>query len=294
MNDADSVGRPAVTVVLPAWNSAATLRVALESIRWQTLESWELLVMDDGSSDDTVAVARSIEDGRISVHADGRHAGLATRLNQAIDLARGRFLARMDADDLAYPERLRTQMAFLDSHPDVDLVASRALAFRGDGAVTGLLPYRADHAAICAKPWSGIPMPHPTWFGRIEWFRRFRYAVPDALRAEDQELLIRARFDSRYAACPEILLGYRQGTYSLSRMLKGRVGRLRAVSRHALAAGRPLELLAATSVTLGKAMMDVVLAVPGCESLFLQRTRALPTDRELQRWESLWRRLNPA
>lgn len=290
MTDA-SADRPLVTIALPARNSAATLALTLASIRWQTLASWELLLMDDGSNDDTVAVARAAGDARIVVHSDGRHAGLATRLNQAIDLARGRFFARMDADDIAYPQRLRTQLDFLESHPDVDLVAARALAFRGDGEVIGLLPHRATHEAICAQPWSGIPMPHPTWFGRIEWFRRHRYAVPDAPRAEDQELLMRAADSSRYATCREVLLGYRQGDYSASRMLKGRFGRLQAYKRLARARGDGAGVLRATLVAWAKAGVDVLAGLPGCDALFFRRIGEAPTDAQRSEWESLWRRL---
>ncbi len=293
MNAGDE-GPPLVTIALPAWNSATTLHRTLASVLRQTFPSWELLVMDDGSSDDTVRMARDTRDPRVRVHADGRHAGLATRLNQAIDLARGRYFARMDADDIAYPQRLQTQLAFLEAHPDVDLVAARALAFRGNGQAIGLLPFRGTHEAICARPWSGIPMPHPTWFGRIEWFRRHRYAVPDALRAEDQELLIRALPGSRYAACPEILLGYRQGAYSVTRLLKGRYGRARAYARNALPRGEWLGLAACTGVTLLKAGIDVLAAMPGCDALFFRRMGRMPDAADLQDWNALWSRLGTA
>jgi len=285
---------PLVTIALPAWNSAATLRAAIASIRWQTFDSWELLLMDDGSTDDTVALARAAGDARIVVHSDGRHAGLATRLNQAIDLARGRYFARMDADDIAYPRRLEIQLAYLEAHPDVDLVAARALAFRGEGEVIGLMPHRGTHAAICARPWSGIPMPHPTWFGRIEWFRRHRYAVPDAPRAEDQELLVRAAPSSRYAACPEILLGYRQSAYSVSRLLKGRFGRVQAYARSALPRGQWLGLLAATATAVAKSGVDVLAGLPGCQGLFYGRMAAMPDVRVLEEWRALWARLETA
>lgn len=204
---------PVVSIALLVRNAAATLMPTLRSLLWQTLPDWELLLMNDGYTDNSMTIARTLEDPRLRVFSDGRHAGLATRLNEAIDRARGRFFARMDADYIAYPERLATQLAFLEGNPCVDLVAARALAlaFPGDGEVIGLLPHRATHEAICARPWIGIPMTHPTWFGRIEWFQRHRYSVPDAPRAEDQELLIRAAAVSSYATCPEILLGYRQG-----------------------------------------------------------------------------------
>lgn len=291
---APATDAPLVSIALPAWNSAATLRAAIASIRWQTLPSWELLVMDDGSTDDTPAIVRAAGDERVVLQADGRHAGLATRLNQAIDLARGRYFARMDADDIAYPQRLETQLAYLEAHPDVDLVAARALAFRGAGEVIGLMPHRGTHEAICARPWSGIPMPHPTWFGRIEWFRRHRYAVPDAWRAEDQEVLVRAAPTSRYAACPEILLGYRQGAYSVSRLLKGRFGRVQAYARSAVPRGQWLGLFAAIAIAVTKSGVDVLAGLPGCQALFYGRMATMPDARALDEWRVLWARLETA
>ncbi|MFO1321993.1 MAG: glycosyltransferase [Burkholderiales bacterium] len=283
---------PIVSIALPVRNSAATLRETLRSIRWQTLSEWELLVMDDGSTDASTTIVREFDDPRIRLHSDGRHAGLASRLNQAIDLARGRYLARMDADDIAYPERLATQVAYLDRHPDVDLVASRALAFRNDGEVIGLLPFRGRHEELCARPWSSIPMPHPTWVGRIEWFRRYRYGVPDAPRAEDQELLMRAAGQSRYAACPEILLGYRQGAYSVTRTVKGRFGRVGAYARHANAAGQRFEVLRALATACVKTVFDVAAGLPGCESLYFRRMGESPSSEQAQTWAALWKRLH--
>lgn len=286
-----AVADPLVTIALPARNAAATLRSALCSLQWQTFESWELLVMDDGSTDETAAVVQAMGDARMRVVADGRHAGLAVRLNQAVDLARGRYLARMDADDIAYPQRLLTQFDFLERHTDVDLVSARALAFRDDGEIIGLLPFRASHAAIMARPWRGIPMPHPTWFGRIEWFRRWRYGVPEAPRAEDQELLMRAGPHSRLAACPEVLLGYRQWPYSLSKTLKGRFGQMGAFVRLATAAGEWPAAALAVTLAVAKAGVDIAAGLPGCDALFLSRMGETPSVAQRAEWEALWQRL---
>lgn len=282
---------PLVTIALPARNAAATLRSALCSLQWQTFEAWELLVMDDGSSDETAAVVRAMGDARMRVIADGRHAGLAVRLNQAVDLARGRYLARMDADDIAYPLRLRTQFDFLERHPEVDLVSARALAFRDDGTIIGLLPYRASHEEIMARPWRGIPMPHPTWFGRIEWFRRWRYGVPEAPRAEDQELLMRAGPHSRFAACPEVVLGYRQWPYSVSKTLKGRFGQAGAFVRLAIAAGDWRQAALAVVLAGAKAGVDLAAGLPGCDVLFLKRMGEMPSYTQRQEWHGLWQHL---
>ena len=139
--------------------------------------------------------------------ADGMKHGLAARLNQGIDSAAGRYIARMDADDVCFPDRFARQVARLNSDNSLDLVACRTLIFDDSGAATGLSPHQLSHEALCAQPWNGFYLVHPSWMGRADWFRRYRYQTPGLVRAQDQELLLRAYPDSRFAVLDEILLG---------------------------------------------------------------------------------------
>jgi glycosyltransferase involved in cell wall biosynthesis len=285
-------GTPTVTVMMPVRNAAATVAAAVGSIRWQTFEDWELLLMDDGSTDATVGTVSDLADPRIRILSDGSWRGLGARLNQAIAVARGRYLARMDADDIAFPERLARQLAFMEAHRDVDLAGARAIVFRGDGEAIGLLPFRERHGEICARPWNNFPLPHPTWFGRAEWFRRYKYRVPEVLRAEDQDLLLRAYRTSRYACLPEVLLGYRQGSYSLAKTLLARrqltLAQIRVLGRDGNVAQALLAGLAGTA----KVAVDVLAAIPGFDGLFFSRmSGAIPLDLEA-RWSDTWARIN--
>lgn len=214
-------GAPLVSVGMAMRNSAHTLRPALRSLLLQTFTDWELILIDDGSSDESIAIARGFPDERVRLIEDGRWRGLPARLNQALSLARGRYFARMDADDVAFPERLARQVNFLDRHPEVDLLGTRAIAFAEDGAAIGCLPFASSHEEITARPWSGFPLPHPTWMGRREWFAKWGYRE-QAVRCEDQDLLLRACGDSRYACLPEVLLGYRQPAVSARNTWHGR------------------------------------------------------------------------
>src|SRR4051794_810409 len=101
--------KASITVVMPVRDCAATVATAIRSIIHQTADDWSLLILDDGSRDDTVSIACDFEDERVTVVVDGRHEGLATRLNQGIGMATTRFVARMDGDDVSYPERLACQ-----------------------------------------------------------------------------------------------------------------------------------------------------------------------------------------
>ena len=205
----DAPAPPLVTVALPVYNAGEHLRLAVSSIMAQTFTDWELLVLDDGSSDCALGFLSELRDPRIKVLQDGRNKGIAARMNQAIDMARGKYFARMDADDIAYPERFQRQVAMLQSRSELDLLATRAITIDGANLVRGGFPCALSHEEICARPWLGFHFPHPTWMGRTEWFHRHRYAVPAPYLCEDQELLLRSHRSSRFATVDEVLFAYR-------------------------------------------------------------------------------------
>lgn len=276
MADRGRAPEPAVSVILPCHNAAATLGLAIRSLLRQSFADFELLLLDDGSTDGSAAIAAAIADPRLHHVGDGCRRGLAARLNQGVSLARGRYVARMDADDVSFPERLARQTDFLDAHPDVDLLGCRAVVFRDDGHIIGLLPFAGTHEALCARPWRGIPLPHPGWMGRREWFVRHRYRSPEVLRAEDQELLLRAAPSSRYACLDEVLLGYRQGRFGLRRTLLARRSLLAAQCSLFRARRQWGNLAKACGLTAVKLVVDGCAALPGGDALFFRRMSAPP------------------
>jgi hypothetical protein len=210
--------QPLISIGMPVFNCAGSVAQAISSILNQTFKEWELLIIDDGSTDNTVDIAAAFDDPRIILIEGGANKRLPARLNECIDLAKGRFFARMDGDDIAYPGRLQCQLDFLLSHPDVDLVGGWVVVFRFDGTAFGARRGPLTHEQICAYPWRGIPMAHPTWMGKTQWFLRHRYRT-DAQWMEDQELLLRTYQKSRFATVPQIVLGYREDSLSLGRLL---------------------------------------------------------------------------
>lgn len=200
---------PLVTVAMPMYNAGDFLRLAVLSIVGQSFTDWELLIVDDGSTDDALRTIADIDDARIRILRDGANKGLAVRLNECIDTARGRYLARMDQDDVSYPARLMRQVAVLEANHDLDLVAVRAITIDESNKASGMFPSAVTHDDICAKPWRGFYFPHPTWMGRMEWFRKHRYAVPGPYFCEDQELLLRSYRTSRFGTIDETLFAYR-------------------------------------------------------------------------------------
>ena len=124
---------PRVSVVMAVHDGERWLRAAIDSVLAQTFEDLELIVVDDGSTDGSAAIVRGVEDGRIRLIANDRNLGLAASLNRGVAAARGEFIARLDADDLAMPERLARQVAFLDGNPDVGMTGSWYVELATDG-----------------------------------------------------------------------------------------------------------------------------------------------------------------
>jgi glycosyltransferase involved in cell wall biosynthesis len=204
---------PLVTVAMSVLNGGEYLKLAVRSIVEQTIDDWELILLDDGSTDGAIEQLTYLKDPRIIVVRDGLNKGLSARLNQAINRARGRYFARMDHDDVCHPERFARQLAYLEAHLDVDLLATKCVTLNDADQLVGALPFASHHDQICARPWLGFPMPHPSWMGRTTWFRRHYYQDPAPYCSEDNELLLRGHKSSVYHAIEQELLAYRVRTH---------------------------------------------------------------------------------
>ena len=278
---------PLVSIGMPVRNCQETLQLAIRSLLAQTYLHWELILIDDGSSDETLRIAQSFADPRIKIHSDGEWRGLPARLNQAIALSQGKYFARMDGDDVAYPERFERQVSYLKQHPGVDLVGARVMVFGLDGIPLGKRTVPETHAAICARPIAGFPIVHSTYVGRLEWFQHYGYRQI-AVRCEDNDLLLRAYRFSRFANVPEILLGYREERIDLKKILTGRWFSAQALAREFRRQQRPGLAVRAVVEQILKAVLDCVAVGSGLNYRLL-RHRAQPiTDTERCEWEHVW------
>lgn len=192
-----------VTVGIPFYNEEQHLKEAIESVLRQTVADFELLLVDDGSTDGSLAVARSFErDVRVRLIADGRRRRLPARLNQIVREARGAFVARMDADDLSHPERFARELRRFELDPSLDAVGTWSAlidAERRPFAVSAFAPERSLRVALER----GL-LVHASIIGRTEWFRAHPY--DEALyRAEDRDLWCRTVESSRFDVVTEPL-----------------------------------------------------------------------------------------
>lgn len=283
------MAEPLVTVVMPAYNAGRYLRSAVLSIVGQTFVDWELLIVDDASTDGAVEGIADIADPRIRVVRNSWNIGLAATLNVGIDLARGEFIARMDQDDIAYPERLERQLALLSADPRPDLVAVRCLTISPANEAVGLLPWVRTHEALTARPWLGFYLPHPTWMGRTDWFRRYRYHLPEIYLSEDQELLLRSHATSRFATVPEVLFAYRiRERKDWRRQARSRRAQLKMQLNHFAYAGQYCRALLSLLAFCARTCMDLANALLPGSSGWLGPHRRMPLDAaEQQRWRAV-------
>lgn len=196
-----------VTVGLPVYNASRFLALAIASIIGQSFRDWQLIAIDDGSTDDSLGILAQFNDPRIRILSDGQNLGLAARLNQIAELAETPYIARMDADDVMHPYRLERQLAYLREHPSVDLVGSQVFTIDVSNQVYGwrssTVPQSKHHL------FSSSPFIHPSILGRRTWFKQWPYD-PNYDRAEDFELWVRSFEASKFAVLEEKLLFYRE------------------------------------------------------------------------------------
>ena len=190
-------------------HASGTIALALRSLLHQTYPDWELIVIDDGSTDRTAERVLSLKDSRIRfIQEPSGNKGLASRLNQCVRLARGRYIARMDADDVAYPQRLERQVQYLETHRDIDLLGTGAVIFREKAKSSAATP-ASSHEAICAKTWWGSAIAHPTWMGKAGASGSYRILFRRRYSVRRSALLLQSFRTAALRHWEEVLLGYR-------------------------------------------------------------------------------------
>lgn len=280
---------PMVTVALAVLNGGEVLELAVRSILNQSWPDWELLILDDGSTDGAIERLPFLADSRIIIVRDGQNRGLASRLNQAVDMAKGKYFARMDHDDISHPERFARQIAFLEKYSEVDLLATKCMTIDESDRVIALLPSAVNHAEICRRPWQGFYFAHPSWMGRTEWFRRNAYREPAPYCCEDQELLLRAHYSSCYHTLSENLLAYRIRNHTpWKKRFRTRIAMGKIKVWHFLARNEFANALMSGLIELARIGHDGWKEFRGHLSLPAKIFPSfIPTQEEQQEWEAL-------
>lgn len=182
-----------ITVAIPFYNPGKHLVTAIESILAQTYENFELLLIDDGSTDGSMELTNKFDDSRIKRFSDGKNLGLAARLNQSVSIAKGVFYARMDADDFILPEKFEVQTEVLGKDSEIDLTSCGAILLNNDNVVVGVREGQRPPNVIPDDAFltGAFGILHAAVLGRIDWFKRNPYNETFKC-AQDIELWTRA------------------------------------------------------------------------------------------------------
>ena len=203
--------KPCVSVIMSVYNGENYLAEAIESVIHQTCKAWELVIINDCSTDSTSEILASFSqsDARIKVHTNEVNLKLPTSLNKAISLCEGKYIARMDADDICLPERLEKQYKFMEEHSDVSLSSCRFMTVKNGVYASGGAGGRCDSEALKAMLLVANPILHPGVIAKAEVMKQLNYDTTLTC-TEDLELWTRmATASLKMEILPECLLIYR-------------------------------------------------------------------------------------
>ncbi|MDP2852235.1 MAG: glycosyltransferase [Gallionella sp.] len=201
---------PLVSVLLPAYNCEAYVLEAVSSMLSQSFSDFELLVIDDGSTDSTRKLLEAVHDARLRLVSNERNIGLIGTLNRGLALAVGRYIARMDADDISAPERLEKQVQYLEANPDIHVLGSMVNLIDEQGNVFGAFagyPKNADeiHRYLLRE----CCLIHPSVMFRKDTVLAADGYSTSARHAEDYDLWLRLSDHHKIANLPDKLVSYR-------------------------------------------------------------------------------------
>lgn len=201
---------PLVSVIMPTYNCKMFLREAIESILNQTFQDFEFLIIDDNSIDGTTAILNDYlqKDSRLKVYSQERK-GLIMSLNRGCMLAKGKYIARMDADDISLPHRLEHQVRYMEEHPEIGVLGTWIRIIDESGRPRRTVRLLTDPKMLGLYLCMENHMCHPTVMMRRDVIEHLGFYNLNALHAEDYDLWGRASYISQIANLPEALVDYR-------------------------------------------------------------------------------------
>ena len=212
----------AVTIGIPFYNAEATLLDAIRAVFAQTHTNWELILIDDGSTDRSLKLAQTINDPRITVYSDGENRRLAARLNQLTKLAKYDFIARMDADDMMAPNRIETLLEILVNNDKYDLASCGTYSIKNDGSFNGYRGADEQNYTFERLLDKSQGFLHAGLIARKSWYERNTYNEL-LLLGQDSDLWLRAAKlgDFRAVSIKEPLYMYREeGNVTTQKLLR--------------------------------------------------------------------------
>lgn len=208
---------------MPAYNAARYIGTAIKSIQQQSYKNWRLIVCDDASTDNTYAVVAKMaaEDKRIKLIRNDKNSGIAKTSNRLLKEVRTQYAARMDADDIALPDRLKTQIEFLQANYEVVLVGGQCITINEFGSKTGLKLFPIEHKDIYNGMFSFMTVQQPTIMFDWAKLKSAGVSYDESLTiADDLDFMFQVMSVGKIANLPEFMLLYRvyRGSSSLKKV----------------------------------------------------------------------------
>ncbi|TRX29452.1 glycosyltransferase family 2 protein [Flavobacterium franklandianum] len=218
-----------VSIAIPFYNTEKYLDLAIQSIIDQTYQNWRLLLINDGSTDASLAIARKYEnDPRVTIYSDGQNKNMSFRLNEFAKIVTTKYLARMDADDIMHPKKIEKQIQLLESHPEIDVLGTNAYSINENSIVEGIR-LKFPKGEELSKVNTFI---HPTIIAKTAWFIANPYDIKIE-RIDDKELWFRTHKKYNFQILTEPLFFYREfGNDYYKKYFKGFKYLLYALKKH--------------------------------------------------------------
>ena len=277
---------PLVTISSAFYNETAYLRTLIKSVFAQTFTDWELILLDDGSTDNSLEIAQSIDDPRVKVFTNGQNRGRSYSLNRLATLAQGKYLARFDADDMCSITRIEKQVRFLESNPGVDAVGTGICYLNKDDDPVGCWHAPQSHEQICENPDKTLNICHGSLLGKKSWFGQWTYDTSLTLSV-DGDMLYRAYKNSTFANIPEPLYYYRlDQSCTLRKQFTSRYYRSKYLFRYHAKQGRYGKAISAWTLQYGKYISTVLMCATGLRKRLMQRRYENLSPSEISAYEN--------
>jgi len=276
------VSTPLVTIGIPFYNNQDTLLDSIKSIFAQTLQDWELLLVDDGSTDNSLQIAQSIDDPRVRVFSDGANKRLPARLNQIIEMAQGEYIARMDADDMCGTTRIEKQVELMKSQPDTDVTGTGICYLGRNDTPVGHWHAQPTHDKICRhKPYKA-GLCHGSILAKKSWYEKNRYDE-SVVMGQDFNLFFRTYKHSTFANVLEPLYYYRlDQSFTLKQQWTAREASARFLFNHYNQAGDRWRAFANWVTQYGKFAVTALMFAAGLRKGLMARRFAQLSVEEMK------------
>ena len=198
---------PVISVLMPVYNAEHYLSQAIDSVLGQTFKDFELVLINDGSTDSSKNIIFSYNDTRIRYVENDKNIGIVNTINKGVDLCTGKYIVRMDADDICNPNRFEKQLAFMQKHLEVGVCGSWITLIDENNKVTGNNLSQVKSEFIKIHQLFSVPFNHPSIIAKVNLLKQNKYE--HVIAAEDYDLWSRLEDKTEFANLPKYLLQYR-------------------------------------------------------------------------------------